>query len=582
MLKFLWPSLGAVALPGLVLAQPAPPLFLAYPPTQYQTTSDRIFLIGSAPPAGQVLVNGQPIARSSAGYFAPSFPLHLGRNQFNLQYQNQRLTVTVLRQPLTGAAPTGLIPANLTPTVDQARLPGELECFTAQAPPGGKVEVVLAGQHLPLAFQPQTFRLPPNSAVLTSHNQPLATGGVYSACTNKLPVGNLGQPVYRLTLDGQTTSLPALGTVEVLAPDHLSVARVTVPEGVARTGPSTEYSRLTPLPRGTEDTITGQAGAWWRLAYGGWIRQTETQVLPNAIPPQSLIRSVSTREVPGWTEVVFPLQVPVPITVDQESNTLTLTLHHTTAQTDTVRMVTSPVISHFTWRQSAPGEVQYTFYFRSQQQWGYQLRYQGSTLILSLRHPPRLQGNIPLGGVTILLDPGHGGPVDLGARGPTGYPEKRATLIVAKLLRQDLEHMGARVVMTRTQDVDLSPTARGMEIEQIKPTLALSLHYNALPDDGDALHTAGLSTYWYNPQSESLAIFLHDYLIRKLHRPDYGVFWDSLAVNRPTVCPIILMESGFMINPEDFAWISNPQAQQQLAAAIAQGLAEWIHWRTTP
>jgi N-acetylmuramoyl-L-alanine amidase len=71
-----------LAVVGTVMTSPAwaeQPLFIAYPPAAHQTTADKIFLIGSAPPAGEVLVNGKAIARSPAGNFAPSFPLQLGR-----------------------------------------------------------------------------------------------------------------------------------------------------------------------------------------------------------------------------------------------------------------------------------------------------------------------------------------------------------------------------------------------------------------------------------------------------------------------------------------------------------------------
>jgi N-acetylmuramoyl-L-alanine amidase len=38
----------------------------------------------------------------------------------------------------------------------------------------------------------------------------------------------------------------------------------------------------------------------------------------------------------------------------------------------------------------------------------------------------------------------------------------------------------------------------------------------------------------------------------------------------------VLLELGFMINPTEFEWIVNPQEQQKLAAAIADGITEWV------
>jgi N-acetylmuramoyl-L-alanine amidase len=113
-------------------------------------------------------------------------------------------------------------------------------------------------------------------------------------------------------------------------------------------------------------------------------------------------------------------------------------------------------------------------------------------------------------------------------------------------------------------------------IDQLEPTIALSIHYNALPDEGDAENTAGIGTFWYNPQAHSLAVFLHNYLVATLDRPSYGVFWNNLALTRPTVTPAVLLELGFMINPDEFEWIVDPDEQEQLAEAIAAGVEQWI------
>jgi len=60
--------------------------------------------------------------------------------------------------------------------------------------------------------------------------------------------------------------------------------------------------------------------------------------------------SIRARQVQGKTEVVFPLQVPVPVSV-QQAITLTLTLYNTTAQTDIIRLDDDPIISRLDWQQ---------------------------------------------------------------------------------------------------------------------------------------------------------------------------------------------------------------------------------------
>lgn len=84
----------------------------------------------------------------------------------------------------------------------------------------------------------------------------------------------------------------------------------------------------------------------------------------------------------------------------------------------------------------------------------------------------------PLNGITIMLDPGHGG-ADPGAVGPTGLRESETNLRVAKYLRQLLEADGATVLMTRETDVFLSLAERVEAARQNNPDLFISIHHNA-------------------------------------------------------------------------------------------------------
>jgi N-acetylmuramoyl-L-alanine amidase len=566
-------------------------LKVVYPPPTHETTSDRIFLIGTAPADTEVTVNGQVIReRSPAGHFSPSFPLQLGDNTFTLRANDQTLTLMVKRLPSLSVLPTGLAfaPGSLTPASDRVRQLNEPICFSAIASPQTQVSVQLAKQTIALTPQPQAVALPPNSAVLTQASEPTTAAGLYQGCTAFNTPGELGKPIFVARQGTKGISQVGPGQVTILSPQTILVIEVTSEQGVARTGPSTDYSRLTPLPKGTRSQVTGREGEWLRLDYGGWIKQSETRPLVNAGLPRSLLRSVRVKTLVDATEIIFPLQVPVPIALQQGDNHIALTLYNTTAQTDTIAQTPDRILSRLDWQQPSPGQVQYHIQLQHKSQWGYQVRYEGTSLVLSLRHPPKIQtmlryGNplntgsvVAVDGVTILLDPGHGSVNDLGSVGPTGYPEKDVALTVSKLVKVELEKRGFRVVMTREGDDDLYPQDRVKIIENVKPTLALSLHYNALPDNGDAWKTQGVGTFWYHPQAQGLAVFLHDYLVQTLGRPSYGVYWNNLALTRPAIAPSILLELGFMINPIEFEWITNPQAQQQLAKTLADGVALWL------
>jgi N-acetylmuramoyl-L-alanine amidase len=578
--------LASIATPELASAQQQP-LKVVYPPTNHKTTSDKIFFIGTAPPTGQVFINGKPINRSESGHFAPSFPLQIGENVFTIRHLDRLVEIQVTRTDIRVEIPQRLAFAkdSLSPKVDIARLPGELICFNAIAPPSATVSVKLGeNKQVPLLLQPPQAQLPSNASALTGTNQPQnATSSEYSGCTTVETATQFNAPKYQLTLNGETITQEAPGKISILQPSRLPVVEVSAEFGVARTGPSTNYSRLTPLPKGTRSAVTGKTGEWLRLDYGAWIKSSETVEKPNAIVPNTIIRSVASSQSPTETLVSFPLQTPIPVSVLQSSDKFTLTLHNTTAQTDTIAFNDNPFISRMDWLQIPPSPggnstaVQYIFNLKKNQQWGYKLGYEGTTLKLKLRHPPELRRSRrkPLSGIKILLDPGHGGK-ESGAIGPTGLPEKDVNLTVSKLLREELVKLGAKVVMTREDDKFVSLDDRQSIIAKEEPVLALSVHYNALPDYGDAENTKGIGMFWYHPQAHSLAIFLHNYLVKKLDRPSYGVFWNNLALTRPEAAPSLLLELGFMSNPEEFEWVTNPKQQKKLARTLADGIVEWL------
>lgn len=573
------------------------PLTVVYPPLEHQTVAEKIFFIGTASPQSPVFINDKQIEnRSAAGHFAPSLPLKMGKNNFVIRYQEEKIQLTITRISERPEAPNRLAfaPDSLTPMVDIARLPDEVICLSAVAPPDAKVSARIGNSKILLMPQLDSVELAPNSAVLMAElpQTARANQGRYEGCTVlEIPL-NYGKPIFKLERGDRRITKLAEGEIKILSPQDIRVVEVTADAGVARTGPSTDHSRLTPLPLGTRARVTGTEGEWLRLDYGGWIKAEETQPVLGNVPPRSIIRGIFSRKEKSATEIIFPLQTPVPIEIKQQSNNLTLTLHNTTAQTDTIRLDNDPIIERLDWQQVSPTRIDYSFKLKNKQQWGYDFRYEGSSLIFSLRHPPypmslannqleqltqpdKIGLDRPLSNIEILIDPGHGG-AESGAKGPTGYPEKDINLLMSKLIEKELTRLGAKVYLTRDTDRDVSLQERMAAIDRIKPDLAVSIHYNALPDDGDAENTKGISTFWYHPQAHAPAMFLHDYLINKLNRPDAGVFWNNLALTRPHSAPSILLELGFTINPEEFEWITDEREQQKLAVTLAAGIEEWF------
>jgi N-acetylmuramoyl-L-alanine amidase len=248
-------------------------LSVVYPPLKHETIAEKIFFIGTASPKEPVLINGQEIKnRSASGHFAPSLPLKIGANIFVIRQEDKKIKLKVTRISNQPEIPKTLTfaPGSLIPAVDLARLPDEPICLSAVAPPNAKVSAQIGQSKILLMPQIESIELPANSAVLTSktRSQDKENLGQYKGCTALDVAHNYGKPIFTLEQNNQTVTSQSQGEISILSPKDIRVVEVTADAGVARTGASTDYSRLTPLPKGTRARVTGQEGEWLRLDYG--------------------------------------------------------------------------------------------------------------------------------------------------------------------------------------------------------------------------------------------------------------------------------------------------------------------------
>jgi N-acetylmuramoyl-L-alanine amidase len=547
-------------------------LSVTHPPNNYHTNSDKIFFLGTAPKDGQVTIDGKQIDRAANGNFAPTLPLKAGENNFRVRYKDEEIQLKIIKG-----------------TVESPRA-------SAQPEEGGEPKFQ-GGLSLPtsLCVGSSTAGIASNSSsagATSSDPQAIYGAGQYLGCAVAKATGVFpGKPTSRQAPAARPTALiekelvPTKIAALPSANANLEVAEVVVENAVTRTGPNSNYSRVTPLPRGTKATVVGRQNgdnngkvvSFVRLDYGGWVNGTDLQITNMATAPQSIVKTVQSQSRNGHTELRFPLEAAVPIAIEQQEKALKLTLFNTSTQAESLKLTGDQLIQQVAVKTRQPSQVEYTFNFKSGQQWGYKYRYEGNNLVLTLRHPPRLNksSSQPLSGTKIFIDPGHGGE-DSGAVGPNGYTEKEATLFAAKLLGNELVAKGAQVFLSRESDKTVSLDDRRAMVDKIEPTISLSIHYNSLPDGADPNKVKGFSTYWYHAQAQGLANFLHTYVVQYGSRPRYGVTWDNLALARPAAAPSVLLELGFMSNPEEFEWVSNPEAQQQMSKVLANGITQWM------
>lgn len=186
----------------------------------------------------------------------------------------------------------------------------------------------------------------------------------------------------------------------------------------------------------------------------------------------------------------------------------------------------------------------------------------------------------------IIIDAGHGG-ADKGAV-YYGLKEKDLSLKISKLIYQKLCKKGLPLLCIRTRDKAVSLESR-VALAQKYNGLYVSIHLNSAPNK----NVTGLETFWCDPQkvvwqnsrpkwvvsSREFAHGVHQVILDKIP----GVVDRGVKHGCPLVLignmnmPAILIECGFLSNKDEANQLANPQYQDQLADAIAQGIETYWH-----
>ena len=218
----------------------------------------------------------------------------------------------------------------------------------------------------------------------------------------------------------------------------------------------------------------------------------------------------------------------------------------------------------------------------------------------------------------IVIDPGHGGK-DSGATG-NGYMEKNIVLEIGLELFEQLKAMGYTVYMTRSTDVFIELKDRTKFANDKMADLFLSVHANAIPKGTDVNAAYGLETYYLSPgrseramrvaalensedmgemgafgklsflnvlntekiiASNKLAIDIQKGVLNNLRKQfpnvkDNGAreapFWVLVGAQMPA----ILLETGYISNPDESARIADHKYQKWMVEGMIDGVKHYF------
>ncbi len=190
-----------------------------------------------------------------------------------------------------------------------------------------------------------------------------------------------------------------------------------------------------------------------------------------------------------------------------------------------------------------------------------------------------------LKGKYIAIDPGHGGE-DAGAIGPTGVMEKNLTLRISNELKKMLEASGAKVLMTRETDTEVSPKHReANDVEELQARCDLANKartdiFVCIHMDSFTSNVANGTTGFYyakgTASSKKLAQTIQSGVVSELKTESRGTKSCNFYVLKHTNMPATLIEVAFLSNPAEEKMMNANAGVKKAAEGIFNGIADFF------
>lgn len=567
-------------------------LDIVYPKNNMTINAPSTFFVGNTDPKASLKINEENVKVFPNGGFTQVVKLQSGQNiievKSSLNNREKKLTYTLnvpKHEKTIPGSKLEIDPSSIKPDSSLLIKKGDEINVSFKGSTGNKASFSIGNiKDIPMIEKPGEYTKTESvfGKIFNTSKEPVK--GIYTGSYIVQETDSFKNLPILIKLSASNNSITRITTAKITTMNNVStpiVAEIKKDNTTVRTAPN--KSRLTPLLEGTKINITGKIGDYYRFEMGeameGWIAAGDIKMLPDGTPiPKSYVSSLTMESKPDEVLIKVPLSDKLPFLIEELSGPkIFLTFYGATAALDLFKYNQNDnFINEIKWSQPFKGTVQLFIVPSSKQLWGYDYYYEDNTFVLRLKKPPVIESSNPLKDKIIAIDPGHGGE-ESGALGPTGIPEKTINLAISKNLKEILESKGAKVVMTRNSDnynpglterIDLADTQNAQVL--------LSIHNNSLPDGANPYEDHGSSTYYYNSQALPLARSIQNSLVNNLLMKNYGIFWDSLALTRPTKPISVLIEVGFMINPEEYMLLTNPGFQQKAANSIYLGVENFF------
>ncbi len=570
------------------------------------TTRDSVNVLGRCSPDAKVTVGGEAARVFGTGLFVrDGVPLQMGENRITVVATapgGQKAERVVVLNRVAEAAPRPE-PAERQLAIDQESIEpaqntilsrGDILDLSFRGTPGQNAEYCLSSS----TWQPMAEALDESSS---------KPSGLYRASIVANPSSDLTNSPVRFRLQVKSTGTNGFKVtgqplVEVSSEaligfwDDAKLRLVRVQDDGAAVSFGLHEVRLggpylAALPSGTLLRVTGMKGSGYHVRLSpdldGWIESRAVEWAPAGTPPPHLAfteLSAYGNEFADKVTIPYPARVPFAVTpalspggraaieIDffGAHNAATWISHRPTA-----RIVREVIVN-----QVGTDHLRLCVELKSKQLWGYKWDVTNNAVVLTVRRPPKLAAlpDSPLKGLTIALEPGHGGPRNSGARGVSGSLEKDINRMAVEELARQFEAAGAKPVVVRQGDDDPSLGERTRRAIASDAGIFISVHANSAGHERGYLQVSGSSTYYKWSFSRDLAEAVHSRLLDITKLPDFGNVgnFNYYPIRANTWMPSMLVEQAFMTNPEDEAKMLDPAFRKDMMRAILLGAEDWL------
>lgn len=591
--------------------------------TQFATVEDRVVFTGKADPNAELAVNGQAVSVAADGTFTKIVMLERGENSITLTNGEKTLTYQITRRyAVQSFSPAGDTEYSCGATI-------QLEVFARE---GSTLDVTLDGKKIELKKDPNQL----GNGLADGFVRYTGTYQLPSANTSDLQLGKIRYSVTcdGVTETYESGNITCKKSSDVLASnpgvtpsygEYIDVGSGYIVEIITfsaetfdgttnddKSAPIRNYLPAGTVDYGSTELVTNGSNSYRLLRCGrrvyvkknNWPAKDKVQVVDcykGTLPDHNEIGFASLTQEGSHTVLTFdamwkapfyfdllPQKYIDPEERDYRIQSLTaeyvdITFCYATVFEGKVEIpADNPLFKSAELKKNQSDCTLRLYLKKTGGFYGWDAYYNDQNqLCFKFLHPAKatVANNAygaDLTGVRILLDVGHGG-ADPGTirKNFNGkdISEADRNLALALILQNELESMGATVIVNRTDNSTINTDERIQHVKEQAPDLCIAIHHNSI--NGYPNHS-GVEVCYSTPFSAKAAQLIFDETEEtQVYKKSY-LKWHYYYVARQTICPVVLTENGFLSNDEELSKMLDESVLLTKAQAMARGTAQYF------